>query len=200
MRLMARDVAHGFKGQPLLFDGLNFDLLPGQISALVGPSGSGKSTLLSLLAGTTRPVRGTVELSEIDSVGWIFQNPVGQARRTALDQVALPFLARGATLGSARTSALGLLERFDICDLADRQFRHLSGGEAQRVGFARAVAAQYDAILIDEPTAQLDVRTAQTIGAVIRQLADESRVVVVATHDRRLREQCDKVIDLGELS
>lgn len=197
MRLGVRELAHGFAGQPLLCEGLNFDFMPGQISALVGPSGSGKSTLLSLLAGTTPPTRGRIEAEAIDSVGWIFQNPVGVARRTAIDQVALPILARGVTVEEAQREARELLTRFDLEHLAHREFRHLSGGEAQRVGFARAVAAQFDAILIDEPTAQLDAKTAQTIGAVIRELAADSRIVVVATHDQRLREQCDRVIDLG---
>lgn len=197
MRLGVRDLAHGFAGQPLLFENLNFDFAPGQISALVGPSGSGKSTLLSLIAGTTPPTRGRIEADAIDSIGWIFQNPVGVARRTAIDQVALPILARGGTTEEAQREALELLTRFALEHLAYREFRHLSGGEAQRVGFARAVAAQFDAILIDEPTAQLDAKTAQTIGAVIRELAAENRIVVVATHDQRLREQCDRVIDLG---
>lgn len=200
MRLVAESLSHGFQPNAFLFQNLSFELHAGEITAIVGPSGSGKSTILSLLAGTVRPTSGRIVSEGVSNVGWIFQNPIGTARRSVLDQVALPYLASGKSVEEARQLASRLLERFGVQQLGDRQFRHLSGGEAQRVGFARAVAARFDAILIDEPTAQLDPRSAATIGSVIRELADEHRIVLVATHDSRLRDTCDRVIDLGELA
>lgn len=197
MFIAVQEVTHSFAGQPALFQDLDLKFQPGVITGIVGPSGSGKSTLLSILAGAQQVQTGVVIYEKVESIGWIFQNPVGSPRRTALDQVALPFLARGFDRSRAEAEARQLLSRFGLTKVSERQFRHLSGGEAQRVGFARAIAAEFDAILIDEPTAQLDPVTARTVREVIRELAAPHRVVVLATHDQELRSQCDAVVELG---
>ncbi|MFJ6678616.1 ATP-binding cassette domain-containing protein [Microbacterium sp. NPDC091382] len=197
MQLSVKAVSFGFRDQPLLFDDVSFTLRPGELTALVGPSGSGKSTLLSLLAGQISPVSGERRVEGITRIGWILQNPVGSPRRTAIDHVVFPLLLRGITRRSAEPMARELLDRFLLTDVADRPFRKLSGGEAQRLAFARATAAGFDALLIDEPTAQLDPRTAQTIREVIRGLISPERLVLVATHDPQLRDECDHVVDLG---
>jgi ABC-type lipoprotein export system ATPase subunit len=198
MRVTAERVSHQFPGTGMLFHGLSFDLEPGNLVGLTGPSGSGKSTLLSLLAGWEQPVAGRIAWDGVGSVGWVFQNPYGVAGRTAIDHVALPFLAKGLSRRDATARAGELLERFGLREAADRPYAALSGGEGQRLMLARAVAKQPDLLLVDEPTAQLDSTAAQTVDRVLDQLASESMIVVVATHDPRTAAACRRVIDLGD--
>lgn len=195
--MTCRGLGHRFGARPLLFHGLDLELSPGVLYGLVGPSGSGKSTLMSILAGGLRPSEGSIELDGVRRIGWVMQNPIGAARRTALDQVVLPLLARGIPRSDAEPRAAGLLARFGLAEVAASEFRRLSGGEAQRLCLARASASDYDALLIDEPTAQLDRDTAATIGDVIRETVSSERIVVLATHDPHLRSTCDDIIDLG---
>jgi len=90
-----------------------------------------------------------------------------------------------------------LMARFGLAGREESLFRGLSGGESQRLLLARAVACDFDAILVDEPTAQLDPRSAATVIEVITEMVAPDRVTIVATHDARLIAQCDEVIDLG---
>lgn len=196
MRLVVAGLGHQFPGQPPLFADVSFELRPGALYGLVGPSGSGKSTLLSILSGGLRPSAGSIEATGVDRIGWIMQNPVGAPRRTALDQVVVPLLAQGLSRGEAEPRARELLDRFELAQVETREFRRLSGGEAQRMCLARAAASDYDAILIDEPTAQLDRDTAHTIGDVIREMVSEERIVVLATHDELLRNRCDQILQV----
>jgi ABC-type lipoprotein export system ATPase subunit len=167
------------------------------VYSLTGPSGSGKSTLLSILAGWLTPAEGTIDRPSGLRVGWIFQNPHGTAHRTALDHVALPLLARGLSTAVADRQAQERLEAVGLGELANRRFRDLSGGEAQRLMLARGLASAPGLFLIDEPTAQLDQRTAATVNAAIRSIAARDTIVVVATHDPRTREACTDHIVLG---
>lgn len=99
MRLVVHDLGHRFPGTDLLFEHLDFSVEPGTTAAICGPSGCGKSTLLSILAGWEKPYAGSVEREGIARTGWVFQNPVGVAQRTALDHVVFPLLAKGHTGG-----------------------------------------------------------------------------------------------------
>ncbi|QTX03534.1 ATP-binding cassette domain-containing protein [Agromyces archimandritae] len=198
MRVTLTGLGHRFAGQPWLFRGLDALLRPGEVTALTGPSGSGKSTLLNLIAGWADPAEGIVVREGVDRIGWVFQNPFGPPRRTALDLVAYPLLARGTPRATAAEEALGTLDRFGLAALADREFRSLSGGEAQRLMLARAIAAGPELLLIDEPTAQLDPVTADTVNAVIGRLAEQRTIIVIATHDPRTRDACTAHVDLGE--
>lgn len=193
----ATGLGHRFGQGPWLFRGVDLTLLPGIVHALTGPSGSGKSTLLGLLAGWVVPAEGTVERLGVSGLQWVLQSPHGVAMRTALDHVTLPMLASGASRGRAEHEAGELLDRFGLGDRADARFRELSGGEAQRLMLARAVAARPSLLLVDEPTAQLDQHTSRSVSRVIRELATAHTVVVVATHDPMTQAACDKVIDLA---
>lgn len=192
-------LGHRFPGQSFLFRRLTATLLPDRVYALVGPSGSGKSTLLSILAGWVAPTEGTVVRAGIGRVGWVFQNPHGVARRSAIDHVALPLLARGLTRRQAESRGRELLADFGLLDAAPRDFAALSGGEAQRLMLARGIAAQPDLFLVDEPTAQLDARTATVVSRTLTGLASEGTVVVVATHDPGTRAACTDTIDLSTM-
>ncbi|MBN8882012.1 MAG: ATP-binding cassette domain-containing protein [Salana multivorans] len=200
MRVDLHELGFRYGDGPWLFRDVSCRLVPGESYALAGPSGSGKSTLLALLAGWLVPTLGQVQRPGIARVGWVFQHPVGTPRRTAVDHVALPLLARGARPARALDEAADLLARFGLAGVVDREFRALSGGEAQRVMFARAVAADPDLLLLDEPTAQLDRETSTSINATIDSLRSSGRVVVVATHDPDTQERCTERIDLSDES
>ncbi len=197
MLVTVSELGHRFEGQPFLFEEVNAELHPGRVYALTGPSGSGKSTLLGILAGWITPTRGDVQRDGIDKTGWIFQNPHGVARRTALDHVTLPLIARGAARAEADRDGYLFLERFALAHAAQRPFRALSGGEAQRLMLARGIAAAPDLLLVDEPTAQLDQRTSATVSEALSKIATAGTIIVVATHDARTRDACTDVIDLG---
>ena len=189
-------VGHWFVEGAWLFRGLDLRLLPGRTYALTGPSGSGKSTLLSLIAGWEQPREGRIAAAG-GRVSWVFQNPTGTPRRSALDLVAYPLLARGASPGDARRGALRTLHTLGLAHVANSPFGSLSGGEAQRLMLARAVSAGPRLLLIDEPTAQLDRSTAATVNDAIRTLANDGAIVVIATHDASTRDACTDVVDLA---
>jgi putative ABC transport system ATP-binding protein/lipoprotein-releasing system ATP-binding protein len=180
-----------------LFEDLTADLAPGHVYALTGPSGSGKSTLLGIIAGWIPPTSGSIAREGISGIQWVFQSPHGVAGRTALDQVSLPFLARGLSRADADTAAHTLLQDMGIAHLASSAFRHLSGGEGQRLMIARALAANPDLLLLDEPTAALDHRTAQEVVDVVAALAQRDCIVVIATHDPRVQERCTDRLSLA---
>lgn len=195
-RVRLDSVGHRFEGGDMLFRGLSLTLEPGRVYALTGPSGSGKSTLLSILAGWMPPSEGTVSREAATRVSWVFQNPHGVAARTALDHVALPLLARGLRRSQAEPAARELLGRFLLDGLESRLFGSLSGGEAQRLMLARGIAADPALLLVDEPTAQLDRRTAETVNDSLAALRSPRTIVVIATHDLSTRDRCTHRIEL----
>lgn len=196
--VVAEALSHRFRSGPWLFEALDFVLRSNEVYALTGPSGSGKSTLLGILAGWGHPTEGQVRRRNIESVAWVFQNPHGVAGRTAVDHVALPHLAQGASHSEARRRARAGLARVGLEQVADAKFSDLSGGEAQRLMLARALASKPDLLLVDEPTAQLDPRTSVAVNEAIASVATEGTIVVVATHDAATRDACTAVIDLTE--
>lgn len=197
MQVTTSGLGHSFPGTGMLFTGLDFTARPGDLVAVTGPSGSGKSTLLSLLAGWEKPTEGTVHREGIEDIGWVFQNPHGTARRSALDHVALPLLAKGLTRREATEQAHQLMATFGLGATAQRQFRMLSGGEAQRLMLARAVAKRPDLLLVDEPTAQLDPHATVAVNTVLGELAARDMIVVVATHDPDTAAACSSRLELG---
>lgn len=198
MSLILENVGHEYEAARMLFSGISLEMIPGRTYAVVGPSGAGKSTLLSILSGDLQPTRGRVVRVEAITSNWVFQNPHGVPARRALDHVALAFLARGDDRVTAEGKALDLLEQFHLGPVATERYRHLSGGEAQRLMLARAIAAAPDLLLVDEPTAQLDVRTAAVVNESLRNLATRGSIVVVATHDAGTRDSCTDLLDLSE--
>lgn len=196
--VVLHDLGHAYTPGDFLFRHLDATLAAGRIHALVGPSGSGKSTLLAILAGWTTPTEGTVERRGVSAMNWVPQLPLGVARRSALDHVALPMLVRGVPRDVADAEARRILDTFGLGDVEDHDYGSLSGGEAQRLMLARAAATRCDLLLVDEPTASLDRSSARTVIAHIRGLAVGGCVVVVATHDLELRDACDDVVDLAD--
>jgi ABC-type lipoprotein export system ATPase subunit len=192
----AVELGHRFPGTAMLFEHLSFTLAPGELTGLCGPSGCGKSTLLSLLAGWEKPTSGQITRNNIHKTGWVFQNPHGVAARSALDHVAFPLLCRGMPRRQAEPLARQTLSRFHLDNVARQPFSSLSGGEAQRLMLARAVCVEPDLLLVDEPTAQLDTKTAHSVNDTLGNIAIAGTIVVIATHDPHTRAVCQHVIDL----
>ncbi|OZG54025.1 ATP-binding cassette domain-containing protein [Pseudoscardovia suis] len=197
-RVVLNNVGHTFDHRDMLFQHVSLVLLPRHVYALTGPSGSGKSTLLSIIAGWVEPSEGQVRRERCGRVCWVFQNPHGVARRLAVDHVALPFVARGETRSQAERHALELLDDFGLRHRAYAPFNALSGGEAQRLMLARGVASHAGLLLVDEPTAQLDLHAADTVNERLHALSSSGAIVIVATHDPHTRDACTDVIDLRD--
>ncbi|MGC4174008.1 ABC transporter ATP-binding protein [Demequina sp.] len=191
---------------PWVLTGVNLQLEAGQTCALMAPSGEGKSTLLSIAAGMLQPTGGTVSVgrdarngrpdgNESNDITWIFQGPSVLSRRTALDNVALPLVARGATHADAAPVARAALSRVGLADYGGQQVRHLSGGQAQRVAIARALVTRPAVVLADEPTASLDYDTGRAVCETLFTEMKEA-AVLMATHDLRIAQLADTIVTL----
>jgi len=173
-------------------------VLAGQSIAIVGPSGSGKSTLLHLMAGLDDPTVGTVSWPAIGSreelrpgrVAVVFQGPSLLPPLTVLENVSLPLLIGGMTDREAREVARTALRTLDLEELADKLPEEISGGQAQRVAVARALAGEPSLILADEPTGQLDRSTGAAVVDVLLAAGRHSgSALVVSTHDLTVAER-----------
>jgi ABC-type lipoprotein export system ATPase subunit len=160
--------------------------------ALVGPSGSGKSTLLHLMAGLDSPTTGAVSWPAIGDrrglrpgpVAVVFQGPSLLPPLTVLENVALPLILGGTADGPARRLAGIALDQLELLELADKLPEELSGGQAQRVAVARALAGEPRLILADEPTGQLDRASgAVVVDVLLAAAAHAGAALVIATHD-----------------
>ena len=170
--------------------------------ALVGQSGSGKSTLLHLLAGIdsptsgdiTWPALGTRETLRPGKVGVVFQSQSLLAPFTVVENVEVPLLLAQVNAQEARKAALSALERMRLTALVEKLPEELSGGQAQRVAVARALASRPRLILADEPTGQLDHPTAQYLfDVLLASLEGTDTALVVATHDMTIAERMQTV-------
>jgi ABC-type lipoprotein export system ATPase subunit len=175
----------------------------GRSVALLGPSGSGKSTLLALAGGLLKPTSGTVDFVSghrgKPSTSWIQQTTNVFGNRSAIENVAMADFAFGTDLRSATAPALSALQHVGLGSLASRKVSSLSGGEVQRVVIARAIAARSDLILADEPTGQLDAATTEVVlDALFSTVStgQNSPLVIVATHDERVAQRCDCVVEV----
>jgi ABC-type lipoprotein export system ATPase subunit len=176
--------------------------------ALVGPSGCGKTTLLHLMGGLDRPTSGSIAWPSLGSaeqlrprmIGMVFQTSSLFPALTVAQNVALPLILAGEEQGDERS--LALLEAFGLAELGGKLPEELSGGQAQRVAMARALAIGPRLILADEPTGQLDSGTAQQLfGRLFERLGNSDTALVVATHDSALAARMDEqwIMVHGEL-
>ena len=201
--IAARDLSFSY-GERTVLEGLNLTLAPGSLLALTGPNGAGKSTLLRLIAGVLRPSRGTVQVLGSDFatlppraraklVAAVPQSPELPAGTAALEVVLMgrnPHLGFLAWETEADVEiALQAMRVTNTEELADRPIDRLSGGERQRVAIALALAQQTPVMLLDEPTANLDLAYQPAVMSLLGELVAAGKTVVVAIHDLTLAAQ-----------
>jgi putative ABC transport system ATP-binding protein len=190
-------------------DGVNLRVAPGEFVAIMGPSGCGKSTLLHLLGGLDRPTAGRVLLDGVNlatldddrltllrrrKVGFVFQFFNLIPALTALENVALPLVLDGQTKDVGARASAGL-ERVGLGDRLEARPDQLSGGEQQRVALARALVTEPAIILADEPTGNLDSRSADEMLQLLRRAGDDwGRTIVMVTHDARMAAYADRIV------
>lgn len=219
--LQCRQLAKQFTDGGLntsVLDNVNLSIEKADKIAIVGSSGSGKSTLLHLLGGLDIPSQGTVELHGQNinklsvkalsklrnaSLGFVYQFHHLLLEFSAVENVALPLVIGGKSPQHAQQLAIELLDKVGLSHRLRHKPSELSGGERQRAALARALITQPDCLLADEPTGNLDHKTAQAIFDLILDLNKEfGTSLVIVTHDHELASRMDKVFTLmdGQLS
>jgi lipoprotein-releasing system ATP-binding protein len=203
LRVVALHKSYPTPAEPLVvLRGVSLELRPGGSLAVVGPSGSGKSTLINILATLDRPTDGSVMLGGVDPfslgpdelarfratrVGLVFQDHHLLPQCTALENVLLPRLAVGSVRDGDVERARSLLARVGLSDRATHLPSELSGGERQRVAVARSLMNAPGLLLADEPTGNLDARSAAAVGDLLVEVAGEARaILIVITHSAQL--------------
>jgi len=201
----------------VVLDGLSLEVPEGEFVALMGPSGSGKTTLLNLIAGIDRPTSGSVvvagtnvgQLSESAlakwrsrNVGFIFQFYNLIPVLTALENVELPLLLTSLSKKERRERAMTALKVVGLADRGKHYPRQLSGGQEQRVAIARAIVADPAVLVADEPTGDLDAKSAEDILNLLQTLnKDFKKTIVMVTHDPRAasRSHVERHLEKGVL-
>ena len=205
---------HAAAGDFTALNEVDITIARGEFVAVVGQSGSGKSTLLNLLSGVDRPTAGTIHvgatavhaLTEREMSAWrgtaigiVFQFFQLLPTLTAAENVMLPMDFCHTWPGRERRGrALALLKRLGVADQADKLPSTLSGGQQQRVAIARALANAPAVLLADEPTGNLDSRTARSILELFASLASEGQTVVMVTHDAGAQRVASRTVTLAD--
>jgi len=208
-RGVSKSYAHGGRRIEVL-NGLDLEVERGTILAILGASGSGKSTLLNILGTLDRPDGGTVEIEgenlaglsptrlaalRSKRIGFVFQFHHLLPEFSAEENVMMPMRIAGRSMDAARARARDLLAAVGVAERATHRPGELSGGEAQRVAVARALAQEPDLVLADEPSGNLDSRTASELHALLATLATERhQTFVIATHNERLAALAGRVL------
>ncbi|MBF4281779.1 lipoprotein-releasing ABC transporter ATP-binding protein LolD [Vibrio anguillarum] len=194
--------------------GVSFGIQAGELVSIIGTSGSGKSTLLHILGALDEATEGSVsflgqDLSSLSSnkqanirnqhLGFVYQFHHLLADFTALENVAMPLLIGGQKVSRAKQAAQALLEKVGLGHRLSHRPSELSGGERQRVAIARALVNQPDLVLADEPTGNLDHKTALAIYDLMRQMNQEfGTAFLVVTHDSELAEKMDRQMHMQD--
>jgi putative ABC transport system ATP-binding protein len=213
--LEVRDAVKEYGGTPPVraLDGVSFDIVAGEMVAVVGPSGSGKSTLLHLIGALDRPSDGTVrvagadvgklrdkELSALRSrrIGFVFQQFHLLHGLTAVENVASGLVYRGTSPSERRRRAAHALERVGLGHRVTHHPAQMSGGEQQRVAIARAIVGEPAIVLADEPTGNLDSATGMGVLDVFRDLHFAGTTIVLITHDPNVAAAAPRVVALRD--
>ena len=197
-----------------VLSGLTMEVASGEAVALLGASGSAKSTLLNIISGLVIPDSGSVlvdnvELSKLSAeartlfrrerIGFVFQFFHLIPTLTVMENLRLPLQLNGKDDEAGAERARSLLERVGLADRADSFPDRLSGGEQQRVAICRALVHQPPVVLADEPTGNLDGKTANEVLKLVLDLTSEEKVaLVVVTHSESVAEQCSRIVRMAE--
>lgn len=190
-------------------DHVNLSIFETEFVAIVGPSGAGKTSLLNLIAGLDSVNEGVIynsgvkitDMSEeslatfrIFNIGFVFQNYNLISTLTAEENVIFPMMLAGMTLDERRDRSLRLLGEMGLEERREHLPFQLSAGEQQRVAIARALGNDPPIIIADEPTANLDMETAEFIAKLFKKLKENKKTLIIATHDKALIKQADRII------
>jgi lipoprotein-releasing system ATP-binding protein len=200
------------RSELVVFENLSFRVRKGEMLAIVGESGAGKSTLLHILGALDRPSEGDVYCAQMQlrtlsedaaadfrnrEIGFVWQFHYLLPEFTAAENVAMPLLLRGTPRDNALGQALGWLRQVGLAERAEHRSGELSGGEQQRVALARALITRPQLLMADEPTGDLDGRTAETVFELITRLHREHQLTsLLATHNLGFARRCDRVFKL----
>lgn len=194
--------------------GIDLQIKEGEFIVIVGPSGGGKSTFLNLLGGIDHPTSGTIQYDDYalekaseeeltrfrrDNIGFVFQFYNLLPSLNAIENIALPLMAKNSPFQDARARAALVLQQVGLSHRLKHLPSELSGGEQQRVAFARAIAASPRLVLADEPTGDLDSATTLEINELMHQLNSQLGITfLVATHNLLLTEKASRVFELRD--
>jgi putative ABC transport system ATP-binding protein len=213
-----RKVYRRDKQELTVLDGIDLDIPEGSFEALMGPSGSGKTTLLNLIAGIDQPTAGTVRVAGQDigrmsegqraawrarNIGFIFQFYNLMPVLTAAENVELPLLLAPLSKAERKRRVALALKLVDLSDRADHTPRQLSGGQQQRVAIARAIVADPQIVVADEPTGDLDRKSAEDVLGLLTTLNETlGKTIVMVTHDPHAAERAkiQRRLDKGQLT
>jgi len=214
--VVIRDLVKEFRRGPeviRVLDGLSLDIPAGDFVALMGPSGSGKSTLLNLIGALDRPTSGSIRVEDLelrdltdsalahwraDHVGFVFQMYNLLPVLTAERNVELPLLLSSLPAAERRRRALAALKLVGLEDRAQHRPGQLSGGQEQRVGIARAVVTDPTLLLCDEPTGDLDRKSADEVLELLATLNARGKTIIMVTHDPRAAERARHTLHLDK--
>jgi putative ABC transport system ATP-binding protein len=191
--------------------GVNMKVEPGEFVSILGPSGSGKSTMLNLIGALDKPTSGKLLIDGVDisklsdnqltdlrrRIGFVFQFFNLIPRLTAKDNVELPMAIAGVSRAQRRKRAVELLENVGLKDRVNHKPAELSGGQQQRVAIARALANDPKFLLLDEPTGNIDSKTASEVMTLLKRLNVENHVsIIMVTHDQHLAREANRTLQM----
>ena len=193
--------------------GVSCEIKDGEMVAIIGKSGAGKSTLLHILACIDNYQEGEYIIDDTlvknlseknyakirnEKIGMVMQDFALVEDFSVIDNVMIPLSFSKKKVKNKKQNALEVLKKVGIDELAKKPCNKLSGGQKQRVAIARAIVNEPSMVLADEPTGALDTKTSSEIMALFKELNSKGKTIVIVTHDLKVAEQCDRIIEISD--